>query len=230
MKLSVLIPVYNEEATVAELIQRVLAAPVEKEIIAVDDGSTDGTPRALAAIAAAHPEVRVLRHEGNRGKGAAIRTALQAATGDYVLIQDADLEYDPNDYGALLRPVVEQGAPVVYGSRILGANRASYWRYYVGGRIVSMVTNLLFGTALTDVPTCYKLFRADVLRSLVLKEDGFGFCYEATAQLAARGIPVQEVPVRYEPRRFGEGKKIRWRDGARALWILLSHRFGRRSG
>jgi dolichol-phosphate mannosyltransferase len=227
MKLSLLIPVYNEQATVAELISRVLAAPYDKEIIVVDDASSDATPRILSELRAVHPEVRLLRHESNRGKGAAIRTALQAATGEVILVQDADLEYDPADYPELLGPVLEQGAPVVYGSRILGGGKASYLRYYLGGRLVSFATNLLFGTKLTDVPTGYKAFRADVLRSLVLKEDRFGFCYEATAQLAARGIPIREVPVSYRPRSFREGKKIRWRDGLRALWILLLYRFRR---
>ena len=224
MKLSVLIPVYNEEATLAELVERVLDVDIDKELIIVDDASTDETPRILADLKEKHPELRTLRHDSRRGKGAALRTALQAATGSCILVQDADLEYDPGDYPRLLEPVLEENAPVVYGSRVLGRNDASYWRYYFGGRAISIATNLLFRTRLTDVPTCYKLFRADVLRSLVLKEDGFGFCYEVTAQIAKRGIPIVEVPISYYPRGFDEGKKIRWHDGVRALWILLCYR------
>ena len=219
MKLSVIIPVYNEERTLAEILRKVHAAGVH-EILAVDDGSTDGSWAALQEASAAMPELKLLRHEANRGKGAAIRTALAVATGDAVIIQDADLEYDPAEYPTLLQPVESGRADVVYGSRILGGNPASYRRYYWGGRFLSFATNLLFGSRITDQHTCYKLFRTDLLRSLPLRENGFGFCAEATALLLKRGARLVEVPVSYRPRSIGEGKKIRWHDGLRALWIV----------
>jgi dolichol-phosphate mannosyltransferase len=223
--LSVIVPVYNEAATVLLLLRRLLAVklPVDREIIIVDDGSQDGTRDVLKAFH--DPAVRCVFHEKNQGKGMAIRTGLSAAKGDLVLIQDADLEYDPNDIPALLVPALQQGAKVVYGSRILRTNPASYFRYYWGGRFVSLWCNLLFGSNVTDEPTGYKLFSTELLRSLGLKCTGFEFCPEATAKILKRGIEIREVPISYAPRTIEEGKKINWRDGIIALWTLLRYRF-----
>ena len=213
-------PVYNEERSLREALGRVHDASVH-EILAVDDGSADGSWAILEAAAAAMPELKLLRHRENRGKGAAIQTALARVTGDVVLVQDADLEYDPRDYPALLKPIEAGEADVVYGSRILGQNSASYRRYYWGGRVLSMATSVLFGVRITDQHTCYKAFKTPLLRSLPLREAGFGFCAEATALLLRRGVKILEVPVSYRPRSMAQGKKIRWHDGLRALWIAL---------
>ncbi|NQT19855.1 MAG: glycosyltransferase family 2 protein [Planctomycetes bacterium] len=224
MKLSVIIPVYNEEATLAEILRRVREVGVH-EIIAVDDGSTDGSWAALQDALAADPELKLLRHEANRGKGAAIKTAIGSVTGDAVIIQDADLEYNPEEYQALIEPIEAGRAAVVYGSRILGGNAASYRRYYWGGRVLSAFTSALFGRRVTDQHTCYKVFETKLLQSLPLRETGFGFCAEVTALLLKKGVHVEEVPISYQPRSIGQGKKIRWQDGLRALWIIARHRF-----
>ena len=226
MKVSVLIPAYNEARTIALCLEAVYGRNPgrELEVIIVDDGSTDGTYE--AAKAAGKPGAKVLKHENNLGKGTSIRTALAAATGGVVLIQDADLEYDPADYAALLKPFEEGRAEVVYGSRILKAdNGRSYARYYWGGRVLSWWTNLLYGSSISDEPTCYKVFKTDLLRSLELACAGFEFCPEVTAKLLRRGIIIYEVPISYHPRRIEEGKKIRWHDGVIALWTLLKLRF-----
>jgi glycosyltransferase involved in cell wall biosynthesis len=226
MKVSVLIPAYNEAGTIARCLEAVYGRNPGRdlEVIIVDDGSTDGT--AKAAEAAAHSGIKVLRHEKNSGKGTAIRTALAAATGEVVLIQDADLEYDPADYAALLKPFEEGRVEVVYGSRILRSdNGRSYARYYWGGRVLSWWTNLLYGSSVTDEPTCYKVFKTSLLRSLDLRCTGFEFCPEVTAKILRRGIAIHEVPISYHPRRIEEGKKIRWHDGVIALWTLLKLRF-----
>ena len=226
MKLSVIMPVYNEVATVAEIVRRVAAVQLPKELIIVDDGSTDGTRELLRQIP---PEVAtVLFHERNLGKGAAIRTALEHVTGEIVIIQDADLEYDPNDYPALVRPIVEGTAQVVYGSRVLkGDNPYSHLRFYLGGRFLTFIANLLYGIRITDEPTCYKLFRRELLKELNLRCQGFEFCPEVTAKVARRGIPIYEVPIRYSPRTLNQGKKISWKDGLYAIWILLKYRLAR---
>jgi len=224
MKLSVIMPAYNEAATLEEILRRVhRAGPFE--IVVVDDASTDASPDVLARLAAEMPELKTLRHAANRGKGAAIRTALGHVSGEAVVIQDADLEYDPSDYAALLAPIESGQADVVYGSRILGRNAASYTRYYWGGRLLSAATNVLFGSRLTDQHTCLKAFRTPLLRSLPLREERFGFCAEATALLLKRGVRIAEVPISYRPRLMGEGKKIRWHDGLRSLWITIKCRF-----
>ena len=226
MKVSVLIPAYNEAGTIARCLEAVYGRNPGRdlEVIIVDDGSTDGT--AKSAEAAARAGTKVLKHEKNSGKGTAIRTALAAATGEVVLIQDADLEYDPADYAALLKPFEEGRADVVYGSRILRSdNGRSYARYYWGGRVLSWWTNLLYGSSVTDEPTCYKVFKTSLLRSLNLQCTGFEFCPEATAKILRRGIAIHEVPISYHPRRIEEGKKIRWHDGVIALWTLLKLRF-----
>ena len=213
-------PVYNEEASLPEILRKVHAAGVA-EVLAVDDGSTDGSWRVLQGMQGEIPELKLLRHEANRGKGAAIHTALAKASGDVVVIQDADLEYDPACYPKLLEPIAAGQAEVVYGSRILAANPASYHRYYWGGRFLTWATNVLFGSKLTDQHTCYKMFRTPLLRGLPLREKRFGFCAEVTALLLRRGVRIVEVPVSYRPRSMAEGKKIRWHDGLRSLWIVL---------
>lgn len=235
MKLSVIIPAYNEAATIGELLDLVLEAGCGQagdggagfnlEILVVDDASTDDTARIVTQKADA--EIRLIRHPVNRGKGAAIRTALAAATGEVVIIQDADLEYDPADYQAIIGLMMKTGAPVVYGSRILGKNPKSYARFYWGGRFLSVLFNLLYGTRLTDLTTCYKAFRGETIRTIPLTCTGFEFCPEVTARLARRGIPIAEVPITYRPRSISEGKKIRWHDGIHAVWTMLSLRWRR---
>lgn len=226
MKLSAIIPAYNEASTIEEILKRVAAVAgsgVEIEMVVVDDASTDGTREVLRSLDL--PGLRVLRHESNQGKGAAIRTGLGAATGEVVIIQDADLEYDPEDYRAILAPMKEHGAPVVYGSRILGRNPHSYLRYYYGGRLLTRVFNVLFRTRLTDLNTCYKAFRREVLASIPLRGDGFEFCTEVTARLVRQGVPIVEVPIAYHPRSLEQGKKIRWTDGLKAVYMMLRLRW-----
>ena len=233
VKLSVIVPAYNERETVEEILRRVREAPVhveganvEKEIIVVDDGSTDGTRDILARIAQEQPDIIVLMHDRNQGKGAAIRTGLQRATGDYIVIQDADLEYDPREYGILLQPLIEGKADVVYGSRFLGPHRAFLFLHYLGNKFLNLVTNILYDTILTDMETCYKMFRADVIKGIPLRARGFEFEPEVTAKVLKRGYRVFEVPISYSGRDFEEGKKIHpWKDGLRALWTLIKYRF-----
>jgi glycosyltransferase involved in cell wall biosynthesis len=223
LKVSVLIAAYNEAATIARCLEAVYGRNPGRdlEVVVVDDGSKDGTYE--AALAVARPGMKVLKHEKNSGKGTAIRTALAAATGDVVLIQDADLEYDPADYAALLKPIEEGRAEVVYGSRV--HNTRSYWSYYWGGQVVSLWANILYGSNLTDEPTCYKVFKTPLIRSLDLTCTGFEFCPEVTAKILRRGVKITELPISYHPRRMEEGKKIRWTDGVIALWTLLKLRF-----
>jgi len=228
LRLSVLVPVYNERETVIPILEKVLAVELPKEVILVDDGSTDGSAELLSDFARTHPEVTVLRHSCNRGKGAAIRTALSHATGDVVVIQDADLEYDPQDFPRLLAPIARGEADMVYGSRIRGRNPMSYLRYYLGGRLVSLAASLLYGRWITDEPTCYKMIRRDVLADVDLESEGFEFCPEVTAKLLRAGARYREVPIRYYPRSIAEGKKIRARDGLIAVWTLLKLRLCRR--
>ena len=234
MKLSILIPVYNEADTVAYLVERVLDVElegVEREIILVNDGSTDQSHDVLERIGARHPDVvKVYHHKRNQGKGAAIRTALKHVTGDVVITQDADLEYDPREYPELLEQFEDPSVQVVYGSRNLERNPRSSWTFYWGGRLVSWVANLLYGSDLTDEATGYKLFRTDLLHSLDLQSDGFEFCPEVTGKLLRRDVKIHEVPISYHPRGFDEGKKIGWRDGLIAIWTLVKHRFSREAG
>jgi glycosyltransferase involved in cell wall biosynthesis len=216
-------PVYNERGNLVEILNRVQAVPIEKEIIIVDDGSTDGTRQILRDIKGQN--VKVILHERNQGKGAAIKTGLTEATGDIVIIQDGDLEYDPMDYLKLI-PLIQSGeAQVVYGSRTLGGKKRSYHRYYWGGQFVTLVTNILYGLKITDEPTCYKMFKKEVIDRIKLDCTGFEFCPEVTAKVARLGYTIHEVPISYHPRSFEEGKKIKWRDGLIAIWTLLKCRF-----
>ncbi len=225
--LSIIVPVYNEAATVRELLARVRAVEVgpglEREIVIVDDCSTDGTAEALVAEEGA-PRTFVIRHPRNRGKGAAVRTGLAAASGDILLIQDADLEYDPRDYPALLRPILEGRAQVVYGSRFLGEHKAMYFWHSVGNKTLTLLTNILFDTTLTDMETCYKVFTAEVARSFRLRSERWGIDPELTAKILKRRHRIYEVPIAYNGREFWEGKKISWRDGFVVLATLLRYR------
>lgn len=225
---SIVIPVYNEVKTIRALLDRVLAAPLdglEREVILVDDGSKDGTRELLAKIA--DPRVRVLLHERNRGKGAALRTGFAQVAGELVVVQDADLEYCPEEYSLLLRPLVEGCAQVVYGSRFKGRDSKAHssMTFFIGGQVVTWVANIFFDLRLTDEPTCYKVFWADLLPSLNLQCERFEFCPEFTAKVARQGIPIMEVPISYHPRTTREGKKIGWRDGIEAITTLIRYRF-----
>ncbi|SOD79720.1 glycosyltransferase family 2 protein [Spirosoma fluviale] len=224
MLLSVLIPAYNEITSIDTLLEKIQAVPINKEIIIVDDGSTDGTREHLLTLKAI-PNIRVVLHEKNQGKGAAIRTAIQHMTGDIAIVQDADLEYEPQDYLALVKPIVDGKEKVIYGSRFLNPeNRHSYFSFYVGGQVVTLLTNILFNQRLTDEPTCYKVFDANLLRSIPLDCTRFEFCPEVTAKVAKRGIRIKELPISYYPRSIAEGKKISWLDGVEAIWVLLKYR------
>jgi len=223
MKLSVVIPVYNEKATIHTIIERVKAAPFEKELVIVDDGSTDGTREYLSSLQ--DPEIRLILHPANRGKGAAVRTGIDASTGGMLVIQDADLEYSPDDYPALLAPIVSGNADVVYGSRFLGVHRVFMFWHYTANRTLTFITNVLYNTMLTDMETCYKAFRGDVIRALPLRSDGFDIEPEITAKVFKRSLRVYEIPITYHGRGYDEGKKITWRDAIWALVALVRFRF-----
>jgi dolichol-phosphate mannosyltransferase len=224
MKLSVIIPVYNEEATIKNVIEQIFALHMtEIEVIVVDDGSTDKTRQIVENCGF---PVLCIRQEKNKGKGAAIRLGLSKSSGEIILIQDADCEYSPDDYSTLIQPILSGKAFVVYGSRILNKNnRYSYKRFYFGGRLLSLWTNLLYGSAISDEPTGYKVFKAELIKSLQLQCEGFEFCPEVTAKILKRGIKIEEIPISYNPRSISEGKKIKWTDGLFALWLLLKIRF-----
>ena len=224
-KLSVIVPVFNERATVAEIVRRMRSVelPVDREILIVDDGSDDGTAAVLTQLG--DSTVRVLKHPSNRGKGAAIRTGLENATGDLVLVQDADLEYDPDDWPRLLAPVLKGRARVVYGSRFTGERRNMLFLHWVGNRFLSLVTNMLYNSTLSDMETCYKLFDRHVLDGVRLEANRFDFEPEFTAKVLRKGIRIYEVPISYAGREPHEGKKITWHDGVVALWTLVKYRF-----
>lgn len=228
MKISVIIPAHNEERTIAEIIRRVKAVNLNKEIIVIDDASTDKTGQIVDRINreddSGNP-VKVVRHLQNQGKGAAIRAGLKGAVGDIVIIQDADLEYDPQDYARLVQPIIDGKTSVVYGSRCLSKNKISSPGFFLGGKLLSFLANLLYRAGITDEPTCYKVFRREVLQNLDLKCRRFEFCPEVTARLRKKGYSIYEVPIRYYPRTRREGKKIRFSDGISAVWTLVKYRF-----
>lgn len=226
MKISVLIPVYNERHTVEILVKRVEAAPYEKELILVDDASTDGTREILERLARDHrDQVRLFLHAQNRGKGAAIRTAIEHVTGDVAIIQDADLEYDPKDYPTLLEPILEGHADVVFGNRFHGgSHRVLYFWHYVGNRFLTNLCNMMTNLNLSDMEVGYKVFRTDVLQRLRLKSDRFGIEPELTVKVAKLGCRIYEVPIAYHGRTYAEGKKISWRDGFAALYYIVRFR------
>ena len=221
MKLSVIIPVYNERETIEATLERVRQSEVEKEIIVVDDCSTDGTRELLNGAG----DIDLVLHERNVGKGMAIRTALQHVTGDIVIIQDADLEYYPSDYPAMIAPIESGEAEVVYGSRFLKGRPKMHLPNYIANRVLAIAASVLFGARITDEATCYKAFRTDLLRSIPLTCKRFEFCPEVTAKVLRIGIKIREVPIRYEARTVAQGKKITWRDGVVALWTLVKYRF-----
>jgi glycosyltransferase involved in cell wall biosynthesis len=235
MALSVVVPMFNEAATIERLLERVTAAPLPQnirhlEIVVVDDASTDGSlARAGAFVPTPRADgvgtgVRVERHPVNRGKGAALRTGFAATTGDIVLVQDADLEYDPREYPVLLTPILEGNADVVYGSRFLGGpHRVLFFWHYVGNQFLTLLSNMFTDLNLTDMETCYKVFRGEIIRDLPLTSDRFGFEPEVTAKVARRGCRMYEVPISYHGRTYAEGKKIGWKDGVEAVWSILKY-------
>jgi glycosyltransferase involved in cell wall biosynthesis len=222
MKVSFVVPAYNEAATIRDVLDRVEALPLEKQVIVVDDGSWDGTAEIVEEWRRERPGVIFLQQE-NRGKGAAIRAAIPHVDGDVAVIQDADMEYDPADVPTLLEPIDRGAADVVFGSRLSGGRpqRAYLFWHLVGNRVLSLMTNVLFNTTISDMETGYKAIRADVLRSLDLREDRFGFEPEVTAKVCRRKLRIYEVPIAYYGRTYAEGKKITWRDGVKAAWVLL---------
>jgi len=226
MKLSIIVPVYNERNTIQEILRRVRAVDlgeISKEIIAVDDGSTDGTLDILKLEE--DSTTRVMKHDRNQGKGAAIRTALPNATGDIIVIQDADLEYEPDDYRVLVAPILKKKALVVYGSRFTGEHRNMLFWHLLGNKFLSLITNALYNTTLTDMETCYKMFAREAIEGVNIRSDRFDFEPEITAKMLKKKIRIYEVPISYAGREYEEGKKITWRDGFRALYTLVKYRF-----
>ena len=227
MRLSIIMPVYNERETLREILRQVRAVElpdIEKEIIVIDDGSTDGSRDILNDEAQAGDLV-VLYHEQNRGKGAAVRTGIEHASGDIIIIQDADLEYDPRDYEKLIQPIIEGRVTVVYGSRFLGPRKAMLFWHMLGNKLLTLTTNILYNTILSDMETCYKCFRADVVKDIPLRARRFELEPEITAKVLKRGHRIFEVPISYYGREYHEGKKISWRDAPLAFWTLLKYRF-----
>lgn len=238
MLLTIVMPVYNEERFLAEIVRRVQAVDLgelERELVMVDDCSSDGSGAIMAEMEgqrSVNPQarpfdrpIRVARHPKNQGKGAALRTGFTQAEGDLIIIQDADLEYDPDDYLKLLSPLLKGKAEVVYGSRFTGERRNMFFHHWVGNKFLTLVTNILYNTTLSDMETCYKLFTRRALDGIVIKSERFNFEPEITAKVLKKGIRIYEVPISYAGREFDEGKKITWRDGIVALWSLIKYRF-----
>lgn len=226
MKISVVMPVYNEIGTVEEIVARVQAVSLEKEIIIVDDFSTDGTRERLEKIDQIHENVKVFYHDHNQGKGAALRTGFQSAAGDVVIIQDADLEYDPKEYPVLLESILDGRADVVYGSRFLGGpHRVLFFWHYLGNKFLTLLSNALTNLNLTDMETCYKVFKREILEDMDLKSNRFGFEPEFTVKIARKNLRIYEVPISYSGRTYAEGKKIGWKDGVKAIFSIFWFRF-----
>ncbi len=236
MKLSIIIPVYNEEKTINELLNKVyrikLPTSLKKEIIVVDDGSTDNTKKVLSGFKIKNSKFKILRHEKNKGKGAAIRTGIEKATGDLIIIQDADLEYDPVDYLRLLKPILEDKVEVVYGTRLanyplkfFGKEKTVLPSHLIANKFLTFLTNLLYGSKLTDMETGYKIFKSTVLRKISIKSNGFDIEPEITAKILKLNIPIIEVPIVTKPRTYQEGKKIGWTDGLVAILTLIKYKF-----
>ncbi|MBA2123563.1 glycosyl transferase [bacterium Unc6] len=223
MKISIIMPTYNEKKTVLKILEKVKNVPIDKEIIIVDDGSTDGTREILNKIK--EEGIKIILKENNEGKGAAVREGLKHITGEVVVIQDADLEYEPNDWIEMLKIMEKNNLSVVYGSRILGKGKKSSFFFYLGGRILSFLANFFYNAGITDESTCYKMFKTKVIKEINLKCKGFEFCPEITAKVRKKGYKITEVPISYYPRSVKEGKKIKWKDGIEAIWTLLKYRF-----
>lgn len=221
MLLSVIMPAFNEESTIEEILKKVLDVDIEKEIIVVDDGSTDNT----AQIVEKYPEVRLMRHDRNQGKGAAVKTGIQCANGEVIIIQDADLEYDPQDIIKCVEPILKKEASVVYGSRRLKKNKMSNLSFFLGGILITKIFNILYNTKLTDEPTCYKTFRTDLIQKIEIEGNGFEWEPEITAKISNLGIQIKEVPINYYPRTKKQGKKINWKDGLKAINTMIKWRF-----
>lgn len=221
---SVVMPAFNERPTIEEIVRRVLAVPLRIQLIVVDDGSSDGTRDVLESLQRELGFVLVLQRE-NCGKGAALRAGFPKVTGDIVIVQDADLEYSPEEYPSLIELICSGRADVVYGSRFLGRHRVFLFTHYLGNKVLTLMTNVLYNTILTDMETCFKVMRVEVLRSFTLESNGFGIEPEITAKIFKRGYRVYEIPITYDGRSYSEGKKITWRDGLVALWVLLKYRF-----
>jgi dolichol-phosphate mannosyltransferase len=218
-------PVFNEKKTIREIIAKVMAVPIDKELVIVDDASTDGTREILKEYEG-KPDIKVLYHQVNKGKEGAIKTGIPQTTGEIISIQDGDLETNPNDFVHLTEPIKSGESSVVYGSRYLNKSEKSlYFAYKFGARFLSMVVNVLYGQNITDEATCYKVFRSDILKKIPLEYDRFEFCPEVTAKVSKMGYKIKELPMNYYPRSFDEGKKMNWRDGIKALWVLIKFRF-----
>jgi glycosyltransferase involved in cell wall biosynthesis len=223
--LSVVVPAYNETKTIASVLKRVLAQPSVMEVIVVDDFSTDGTWELLQTLTSSNPKIRATRHSRNEGKGAALRTGISLATAPYVIIQDADLEYDPSEYPILLQPLIENRADVVFGSRFMGsqAHRVLYFWHSVGNTALTLLSNMFTNLNLTDMETCYKVFKREIIQSIRIEENRFGFEPEITAKVARLGVRIFEIGISYYGRTYAEGKKIGWKDGVRAIYCILKY-------